>query len=235
MVMDTYNTESQHHEFAILSPSPASPNTGGETMAATTAGPRDRSTSKSPIPQPPRRSPLLPHPMSSLALASKGGSQKGSPIIRNGDSSKPTRSPPQRPRSRSQNPTPPQQQKIHSSSSSDEHSSSPQAYKPIQGPIQVSSSDHSDHTPSPPPQENGLPAQYKDDFEHDRRVRKSRHKHRSEKKHRHHDRSRSHESEHKRRHRNRERERDREYFGEVHRTHNRDRGHDRRGDVYRYR
>ena len=180
---------------------------------------------------------------------------------------------PSRPRShsRSRSPSPPQRTLSSSSHSershtrsrsrspppSDSQSSNVQAYKPIHSPIKISSGDSDSYSPlaneNGIPDHSGVPEQYKRDYEHDRRVRKSRHKHRLDKREKHHrrkvERSSSHE---RRRHRHRdqrergdrdvywERDRDRDIFRDRDRDvyqHDRDREYSklRKSDSHRYR
>ena len=230
----------------------------------------NRSASRSPAPfsphtvppTKPHRSPLLPTPtvpvLTSKASQSVEGSQKTSPVVRNGEkqlkvarsrSRSPSRSKSPKPSqshdyshspSLSKRSPPPPNLTRSSSSRSPSPSSPPQTFKPIHSPIKVSSSDHSGHSYTSPVahtssgQENGIPEQYRSDYENDRRVRKSRHKHRSEKR-RHRRRSISRDREHHRRRHDRGREKEREY-NRGHRSRDRDRsrGRDRRRmDVYR--
>ena len=176
-----------------------------------------------------------------------------------------------RSRSRSRSPSPPQRtlsssshsershsrSRSHTPAPSDSQNSNVQSYKPIHSPIKISSGDSDSYSPlaneNGIPDHSGVPEQYKRDYEHDRRVRKSRHKHRPDKREKHHrrkvERSSSHE---RRRHRHREqrdrgerdvyweRERDRDIFRDRERdvyVHDRDREYSklRKSDSHRYR
>lgn len=239
----------------MLLSSPASPNAA--SPLASRLKPELRDSSRSPAPSSPlalpptrtSRSPLLPTPSTAKVAQTMENSRESSPEMKSED--KRIRKPhpcspgpsPKPSQSRGSSPNP--ARKTGSSASSGSPTPSPPtAYRPIQSPIKLSSSEHSDRSYSPvlapshspdPQQANGVPEQYRRDYEHDRRVRKSRHKHRSEKRERHkiRERSVSREREHRRRHRDQRRNKERDYYRPHNRDRSRERDRARRVEVYR--